>query len=454
MSTSKKPHKPITQGTEHIFLSKIKDAIQYQERGKINEARKRLQRLLKQNPRHYLALYFLGALECAHGDIHRGEQLLRASIKIVPTHWASYNNLGNVLRLRGQLDDARQQYLRSLQFKADASEPLLNLGYLALHQQRSAEAKKYFNAALHNSGPSIKAYRGLAGVCEQEHKYAESIVWYEHVIRANPKSLAHLHEYATLLARGSSSQPVIDVYRQILQIKPDDPRALHMLAALSEDNKPLKASSAYVSEYFDAFASSFDNALQSVNYKGPTLVAAKAESILRNIKAPHVLDAGCGTGLCGRTLREFSSHLSGIDLSHGMLRRASALNVYNELHQAEVVQFMSDRHGVFDLIVSADTFCYFGDLTTLLIASSQALKRPGWIIFTTEIHADSTASFQLHPHGRFSHSSGYISSCIAEAGLHIIESSEEIIRTENNRPVAGQLVVAERSRQGVSNCCS
>jgi len=37
----------------------------------------------------------------------------------------------------------------------------------------------------------------------------------------------------------------------------------------------------------------------------------------------HVLDAGCGTGLCGPILRPYAAGLVGVDLSEGMLKVAA-----------------------------------------------------------------------------------------------------------------------------------
>jgi predicted TPR repeat methyltransferase len=49
-----------------------------------------------------------------------------------------------------------------------------------------------------------------------------------------------------------------------------------------------------------------------------------------------VLDAGCGTGLCGAILAPFARRLVGVDLSEGMLAHAKAKNVYHELVKAEL----------------------------------------------------------------------------------------------------------------------
>ena len=48
-------------------------------------------------------------------------------------------------------------------------------------------------------------------------------------------------------------------------------------------------------------------------------------------KRLDVLDAGCGTGLCGPLVAPYARRLAGVDLSEGMLAHAKEKNVYDEL---------------------------------------------------------------------------------------------------------------------------
>ncbi|NIR58985.1 MAG: methyltransferase domain-containing protein, partial [Gammaproteobacteria bacterium] len=50
-----------------------------------------------------------------------------------------------------------------------------------------------------------------------------------------------------------------------------------------------------------------------------------------------ILDAGCGTGLCGPLLAPHARTLVGVDLSGGMIAKAEELAVYDELEVAELV---------------------------------------------------------------------------------------------------------------------
>jgi hypothetical protein len=96
--------------------------------------------------------------------------------------------------------------------------------------------------------------------------------------------------------------------------------------------------------------------------------------------------------LCGPLLRPFARHLRGVDLSERMLQNAKARGGYDALHKAELTAFIQNYAHAFDLIVSADTLCYFGDLEPVCRAAHRALRPGGTLLFTVEALADRAAA--------------------------------------------------------------
>ena len=87
--------------------------------------------------------------------------------------------------------------------------------------------------------------------------------------------------------------------------------------------------------------SSFEAKLESLSYRAPELVAAAlADAGLAADGRFEILDIGCGTGLCGPLLRPYASRLVGVDLSAGMLAHARQKEVYTELVQCELTEFL------------------------------------------------------------------------------------------------------------------
>ena len=158
----------------------------------------------------------------------------------------------------------------------------------------------------------------------------------------------------------------------------------------------------------------------------------------------EVLDAGCGTGLCAPFIAPFARRLTGVDLSAGMLAIAREKRLYDELVQAELTEFLESRVEDFDLIVSADTLVYFGDLSPVLTAAAASLRSNGRLVFTLEHLADPAGlDYRLEWHGRYSHARGYVDALLTCAGLTpTIEEAE--LRMEAGKAVAGLAIDARK----------
>jgi predicted TPR repeat methyltransferase len=157
------------------------------------------------------------------------------------------------------------------------------------------------------------------------------------------------------------------------------------------------------------------------------------------------LDAGCGTGLCAPLLAPFVARLTGVDLSPQMLAKARQRGGYDELVQGEMTQYLSAHEAEFDLIVSADTLCYFGALSTVLACARSALREGGVLIFTVE-HAEDPGDvgYRLNPHGRYSHGEDYVRRGLDAARLEVLATSRAVLRMESGYPVIGLLVSARK----------
>ena len=135
-----------------------------------------------------------------------------------------------------------------------------------------------------------------------------------------------------------------------------------------------------------------------------------------------------------------------------MLARARTRQQYDELIEADIVDYLQssvDRH---DLIVSSDTLNYFGDLQEIFDAASGALVSGGVFVFTLEMHykhsagttAEEEPDFHLNVHGRYSHSIGYVNSVMSRAGLVVLADEQVVLRMESGNPVDGLVFSVEK----------
>ena len=226
--------------------------------------------------------------------------------------------------------------------------------------------------------------------------------------------------------------------------------AKHMIASFGGSNVPDRASNSYVTQTFDEFAIRFDESLARLDYMAPKLVGDELKRLLGEAHRKSViLDIGCGTGLCGPIVKPIAAALTGVDLSSAMLRKAKRRNVYDELHEAELTEFMQNSTVTYDAIICVDTFVYFGKLDAAFSAAEAILSSGAYLIFTVERHTSDECAddFRLQHHGRYSHMDDYLERALAASCLTVQSLTSVVLRMERGAPVNGMLVVARKANE-------
>ena len=390
--------------------SPIGRAIELHRAGRLAEAEATYVRLLQAAPGDADALHFLGLLRLHQGRRPAAIELVQRSLKLAPNNPHAWNSLGNLLMAEGDDSGAERAYTRATNLKPGFTEAWYNLGILWRRKRQPEEALKSFRRVLDSNPRFVKAYENLA----------------------------------LLLYRMGRTDHTADVYRKWLEVEPNNPIPRHMVAATSGQRVPERADDRYVTKVFDDFAEYFDSSLARLDYAAPQILAAAlAEHVDFAEGRLEVLDAGCGTGLCGPLLRSTAKTLVGVDLSPGMLAKARERELYDELVQAELVGFMESRPAGFDVVISADTLVYFGALEAAMAGAARCLRPAGVFAFTLESLPDDAAEgFRILEHGRYSHRADYVRGAIAAAGLAVVQIEPVVLRKERGDNVNGYAVLA------------
>jgi predicted TPR repeat methyltransferase len=428
----------------------ISFAVQLQQSQQFAAAAGIYQKILEVAPAHADALHFSGILAHQTGRGEEAVALMARSLEIEPNRADWHSNFGIVLRDQLRLDDAVAACRRAIALEPNHANACSNLGVLLRAQGHVAEAEAAYRDAIRVSPGHIDAHHNLGVLLQAEGRTREAVVCFCKVITLSPK----YPEARRLLAAAHCTLGEIDkavvLYKEWLADEPDDPIAQHLLAACTGHDVPERASDTFVEQMFDAFANSFDSRLSRLQYRAPALVAAAlAECEPDASKRLEVLDAGCGTGLCGPLLAPHARRLVGVDLSAGMLARARERNVYDDLVKGELTSYLRAAHDAFDVIVSADTLVYFGPLDEVVSAAAGALRRGGHFIFTVEALSDdaSQTGYVIAPHGRYCHTRQYLDRLLGSAGLRPeIQPAE--LRIEGGLPVQGFVVRGTKPADG------
>ena len=438
---------PSESSTHELTLEEaVSVAIILQKSEQLVAAGEVYRRVLETAPDHPRALHYAGVLAHQQGRNAEAVALIERSVALVPDQADWHSNLGIVLQSDQRLDPAIDAYRRAIKIDPGHANAHNNLGVLLRAVGQPVEAEAAYRAAIRAAPEHIDAYTNLGILLNGLKRTEEAAACYCKAITLRPKHPEARKLLALAHCTLGEVDKAADILEQWLEEEPENPVARHMLAACTGRDVPERAPNGFIETTFDGFAASFEAKLARLSYRAPALVAAMVRDCgLEPLHRLDVLDAGCGTGLCGALIAPFAGRLVGVDLSEGMLAHAKDKNVYHTLVKAELGEYLRDHRRAFDLIVSADTLVYFGDLQDVVAAFAAALRPNGHLVFTLEHAAGdgADAGYRLELHGRYSHTRAYVEQLLASSGLSSKIVPAEL-RMEAGAPVAGLVIGAAK----------
>lgn len=410
-----------------------------------DEAETLYRKILNVEPEALDTLHYLGLLCHQQGRGEEAAALIGRIIEIAPENFDAHNNLGNVYQSLLQPDKAEACYRRALAINPGHAPSQNNLGVILMALDHPEEALQAYLRAIELAPEVAEHHLNLGNAYRRTGRYDEAITAYTTVVGLKPDHVGAWQGLARCYLQSGRRDEAVAVFDNLIDMNPGNPVYAYLRSACLGTETPERAPNDYVQNLFDDAALRFDRHLELLEYSAPSLLC---EALAAALPAPDtrldILDAGCGTGLCGPLLRPFARSLAGVDISSGMLGRASDLKLYDNLYQCELTQFMSSFQQQYDVIASADTLCYFGDLHKVFVAAARVLKPKGFFGFTLEDIGEGEQSFCLNSTGRYAHAKGYVESELTTAGFALASYALVVLRKEAKVPVAGHLVVARK----------
>ena len=403
------------------------------------------QQALEINPTQSIVHYNLAHALHRMGRVPEAFGQYVMAVDLNPQSFAAQFNLGLLLYDRMEWTGAEAAFRRTLEIAPDEGRVHQCLGDLLFDRRRMDEALPFYERAM-ELDPTNPEYAFNTGKCLRPlGELDQARRMFERSLELNPNSQIAREHLLDVLLRQGRDQEATEVCEQHLKKSPGDAVILHRLAAITGVNAPIRASDEYVQNTFDAFAGNFDATLSELQYQAPQHLATLAGKCLPTASRQFdILDAGCGTGLCGVLFRPYAIRLVGLDLSGEMLRLAKERDIYDDLIQLELTSYMQNRHSAYDLIIASDTLNYFGSLSEVFRAAATALRADGRLIFTLEHKGGDTRDWSLQAHGRYCHSESYLHKSLGDSGFLVEASSIQILRLEASQPVWGWVVAARR----------
>lgn len=425
----------------------LAEIMTYLNLGDLPGAEAACKQALSQYPDNPRGWHLSGIVQAQQGRYEQAVECFQQAICLSPSQALYPFNLALACMALERTDEAIAAYRTAVELKPDFLEARNNLANALQREGNSEAAVTAFEELVARFPENANSHFNLANLLQDTGKFEPAVEHYLKTIQLDPNHSAARENLGRAYTDEGLLTAALEVWQTWLAHEPDNAVAKHMVASATGQTPPPRCDDDYVRETFNQdFAKNFDRQLARLNYQAPQLVSqALATAAPQQIHA-DLLDAGCGTGLCGPLVRDQAKRLTGVDLSADMLAQARKRNVYDELVEEELTLYLRQHQQAFDAILCADTLCYFGDLHDVLAAAGQSIRDQGWLVFTVE-HASDTpdSGFQLKPHGRFCHTREYVQAVLQTTGFTVQDVLQTTLRKERGCPVVGLVFTAARS---------
>jgi len=423
------------------------EGVGHHEAGRYAQAEAALLASLRALPGRPSTLSNLGAARLALGRPQEALADLDAALAAEPGDAQTWCHRAAACTALQQPADALQAYDEALRLEPAFAPARYHRAALLGQLGRAAEAHASLEPLLAADRPDAAPAWLLAGQLLQAlQRDEEALDAYRRALALDarlPRVHALLGQLLAALGRAAAAR---EIHRQGIASGLEPELNGYLLAGLQGTDAPACSPPAYVRALFDPYAEAFDTHLvDELRYRGHEAVVQAARRCEPGRRWQHVLDLGCGTGLCGRLLQPLAARIDGVDLSPTMVDAARRSGAYAEVAPGDVAEHLQHTPLRHDLVLSADVFIYIGELDTVFRGVRRVLQPRGLFVFSVETLADEEADasgrgYRLRPSLRYAHAQRYLRRLATAHALGWVDWQPFTVREEQRRPVAAAVV--------------
>jgi spermidine synthase len=180
-----------------------------------------IQKRIDSMPDKAASYFYLAKLYDDEGVLDEAIDNYSKSLQIKSDNADTHNNLGYALARQGSVEQAAKHFTKALRIKPDDAEVHSNLGGMLAKQGRFDEAIPHFVEALRINPNLADAHNNLGGVLILQGKIDEAIKHYTVVLHIDPNHADAHNNLGYALAQQGRLDEAIEHYNEALQINPD-----------------------------------------------------------------------------------------------------------------------------------------------------------------------------------------------------------------------------------------
>ncbi len=222
------------QKTAIDALTVFQQAIALQGQGRVREAEKLYESILRCDSRHFDSIFYLGLIRLQQSRFADAAILFRRAVKSTKKSAdaqdltlklrdaAAHNNLGYALERLGRNQEAALHYEKALTIDPSYPEAHNNLGNVLQSLDRTEEAIAHYRQALTLQPNNAVSHNNLASALATRNRHEEAITHCEKALALAPSSaVAHMN-LANSLRAIDRLQDALMHYEKAIAIDPDN----------------------------------------------------------------------------------------------------------------------------------------------------------------------------------------------------------------------------------------
>ena len=237
---------------------------------KLDDAKKEIEKKVKEYPNSSILLNISGAILAAQNKLDKAIENYKKAIKINPNYSQAYNNLGTALHKTNKLSEAMDVYNHAINLKKNFPEAYNNIGNLKCEIGKPSDSLSYFKKAIKIKPDYFEAYNNLGSANASIGDRDEAVKNFKIAIKIKPTYADAYNNLALEYVNLENFEEAMHNYKTCIKLKPDYQMAYNNLGNLLSDlGRFDEAHNLYVGaiKIKPDYAKAYSNLLFNYNYK-------------------------------------------------------------------------------------------------------------------------------------------------------------------------------------------